>query len=72
MSPHTHITIIGLAFLALYTASIVWTLYKLKKQTAHIELIEDFVKFNAELAIAKNNPQKMMQLYNDFQEKVEA
>ena len=72
MSPHLHITIVGLAFLALYAAVILWTLYKIKKHKEHIQLIEDFVKFNAELSIAKNSPQKMMELYNDYQEKVEA
>ena len=72
MSPHLHITIVGLACLALYAAVIVWTLYKLKKQTEQIDLIEDFVKFNAKLSIAKDDPREMMELYNDYQDKVEA
>jgi hypothetical protein len=40
--------------------------------TAHIHLIEDFVKFYAELSINGNNPQKMIEVYNEYQEKVEA
>jgi len=72
MSPHTHITIVGLVLLALYAGFIMWTLYRLNKMTAYIHLIEDFVKFNAELVMAKDNPQKMMDLYDEYQQKVEA
>jgi hypothetical protein len=42
----------------------------MKRMTAHIHLIEDFVKFYAELAIAQNNPQKMVDVYNDYQSKI--
>ena len=72
MSPHTHITIVGLVLLTLYAAFIMCTLYKMKRMTAHIHGIEDFVKFYAELSINGNNPQKMIEVYNEYQEKVEA
>ena len=70
MSPHTHITIVALLLLTLCTVFIMWTLYKMKRMTAHIHFIEDFVKFYAELAIAQNNPQKMVDVYNDYQSKI--
>jgi hypothetical protein len=44
----------------------------MKRMTAHIHGIEDFVKFYAELSINGNNPQKMIEVYNEYQEKVEA
>jgi|21_taG_2_1085346.scaffolds.fasta_scaffold86300_2 hypothetical protein len=72
MSPHLHITIVGLALLSLNATFIIWTIYKMKGMTAHIHLIEDFVKFYAEFSINGNNPQRMIEVYNEYQEKVEA
>ena len=72
MSPHTHITIVALVLLTLFAVFVMWTLFRLNKMSAYIGLIEDFVKFNAELVMAKDNPQKMMDLYNEYQQKVEA
>lgn len=66
MSPHLHITIVGLALLSLNATFIVWTVYKMKGMTAHLQLLEDFVKLNAELNLAKDSPQKMIDLYNEY------
>ena len=72
MTPHLHITIVSLVLLTLFAVFVMWTLFRLNKMSAYIGLIEDFVKFNAELVMAKDNPQKMMDLYNEYQQKVEA
>ena len=66
MNPHLHITIVGLALLVLFGTYIMWSMRKLYNLDHHINMIEDFVKFKAQLDLAKNNPTKMVELYKDY------
>tara|TARA_R100000781_G_C4067718_1_gene123394 strand:+ start:126 stop:341 length:216 start_codon:yes stop_codon:yes gene_type:complete len=66
MSPHLHITIVGLSLLALNAIFIIWSIRRLAELRSHITIVEDFVKFKAHLELAKNSPSKMMDLYTDY------
>jgi len=66
MSPHLHITIVGLSLLALNATFIIWSIRRLAELRSHITMVEDFVQFKAKLELAKNSPSKMMDLYNDY------
>ena len=66
MTPHLHITIVGLALLLLFAGYMTWSICKLYNLNNHINMIEDFVKYKARLDLAKNNPSKMVTLYEEY------